>query len=377
MDWLDQNLDAYRIVAEMLIQLRDATQARLNEVYGSDWIRDGVPEGVFDRLVASKERERSIDWYESEYQELIDYAVFVDFLEIFEHNAEAFKKIRDLSPNPALLHARFQELEVMRAKLGRARPISETEFAFLSTFQLRLRDALVAQAEEPPPPAPVSPAEDPVPDDVDETPEQPPVSTQVTPPIEAAPSTQVTPPDNAVTPSVEDDGAADSSDDDEAPETLIEVEMEEDVEEEEQVEPRATAPPRRRAHTPGDPHPAGGRPEPAPRPSTIDVAIGEADTREILRELYNEITVTAEALWSEEPLEPSTVWKKVSASTWYEQNFSRLGLKSVSDFYEVISSVHEHMHDGISREEIQDLLKGYNFAQILLSLRDMFQKNNI
>jgi len=52
-------------------------------------------------------------------------------------------------------------------------------------------------------------------------------------------------------------------------------------------------------------------------------------------------------------------------------------LKPVSDFYEVISKVHERMREGISREEIQLFLKDSNFAQILLALRDMFQRNKV
>ena len=168
---------------------------------------------------------------------------------------------------------------------------------------------------------------------------------------------------------------AESSEDDAPTEALIEVEMEDEAEE--GVDPKTTAPPRRQAQTPGGPPPPRKQKAAPPKQSAIEIAIAEADTRAILRELYKEITVTAEALWSEEPLEPSTVWKKVVASPWYEQNFSRIGLKSVSDFYEVISNVHERLQEGLVREEIQSLLKGYNFAQILLSLRDMFQKNNI
>jgi len=150
MDWLDQNLDAYRIIAEMLGQLRGVIHKTLTAIYGNEWTVKGMPKTVFDRLVASKERERSIDWYESEYQELIDYAVFLDFLEIIENNPRAFPQFTGLAPNSSLLHARFLELDVMRAKLGRGRPISESELSFLSTFHLRLRSAAVAEVELPP-----------------------------------------------------------------------------------------------------------------------------------------------------------------------------------------------------------------------------------
>jgi hypothetical protein len=35
------------------------------------------------------------------------------------------------------------------------------------------------------------------------------------------------------------------------------------------------------------------------------------------------------------------------------------------------------MRQGIKKEELQEFLKDANFAQTLLALRDMFQKNHI
>ena len=58
MDWLDQNLDAYRIVSEMLGQLRAAVHEELVQLHGDDWHAKGLPQSVFDRLVERKERER-------------------------------------------------------------------------------------------------------------------------------------------------------------------------------------------------------------------------------------------------------------------------------------------------------------------------------
>ena len=56
---------------------------------------------------------------------------------------------------------------------------------------------------------------------------------------------------------------------------------------------------------------------------------------------------------------------------------TKLGLKPISDYYEIISKVDEKMRDGISKEDLQQYLKESNFAQILLALRDMFQRNAI
>jgi hypothetical protein len=148
MEWLEQNIDAYRIVSEILGELRLAVRQRLEQIHGEEWYKKGLPEGVFKRLIASKEREKSIDWYEGQYQEIMDYAVFADLLEILEHSPDLFPSFTSLAPSTALLNARFLELDVMRAKLGRARPISETELSFLGTFHLRFRKAAQEAKEE-------------------------------------------------------------------------------------------------------------------------------------------------------------------------------------------------------------------------------------
>ena len=164
MEWLEQNIDAYRIVSEILGQLRIAIREGLERLYGDEWYRDGLPEEVFERLVAAKEREKSIDWYEGQYQQFMDYATFPDLIQILEQNAEHFRGFVALAPSPALLHARFLELDVMRSKLGRARPISESELSFLGTFHLRFRKAmeetpLASDSDQPPAPKPQAASE--------------------------------------------------------------------------------------------------------------------------------------------------------------------------------------------------------------------------
>ena len=142
MEWLEQNIDAYRIVSEVLGLLRTAIREGLERLYGEEWYRKGLPQEVFDRLVAAKEREKSIDWYEDQYQEIMEYVTFPDLVEILQMNAKHFPEFIALAPSESLLNARFLELDVMRAKLGRARPISETELSFLGTFHIRFRKAV-------------------------------------------------------------------------------------------------------------------------------------------------------------------------------------------------------------------------------------------
>jgi hypothetical protein len=351
MDWLEQNIDAYRIIAEILNELREIFRERLEAMHGKTWYKTGLPEGLLDRLIASKEQEKAIDWYESEYQQIITYAVFPDLLEILEHNAEFFPQIKELAPTPALLHARFLELEVMRAKLGRARPISETELSFLGTFHLRYRKAVEElRAHEP---ATVAPAPRPTAVPASDAPPAAVNPTDAAEPESEAPSPQPVPPTE------------------EAPPAATEEITEAPRREAQTAEPAPSATP-----PDGEPETEEKHSTPAKEPG-FEEAIEAGASQVILRELYREVTAIAEGIWTKEVLPQAKAWDKVCVSSWYENNFSELGLRPLSDFYEIISKVDGRMRSGISKEELQGFLKDANFAQVLLALRDMFQRNHI
>jgi hypothetical protein len=358
MEWLEQNLDAYRIVAEILNDLRSMLRRELERIHGPQWFREGIPDTVLERLIASKEAERSIDWYESEYQQVIDYAVFPDLLEILEHNAEHFPTFMKLAPSGPLLHARFLELEVMRSKLGRTRPVSESELSFLSTFHLRFRKAIDALASGPdtqarPAPAPPTtepaPVEEPVevdpPSSDDAPPETEAVPDAVTHEPAAEPDPQPKPPSRPAT----REGSTPAS---EVPPPGAEDEPEIVVDEDEAPETPRT-------------------------PVTLTSALADNDSKTVLRELYREVTGIADGIWSSDVLPAPIVWDEVCTSDWYEKSFSPLGLKPLSDFYEIISKVDEKTTHGVARKEIQAYLKQSHFAQVLRALRDMFQRNGL
>jgi hypothetical protein len=123
---------------------------------------------------------------------------------------------------------------------------------------------------------------------------------------------------------------------------------------------------------------AAATPDPEPaRPASLEDAVKAGDAQVILRELYKEVTAIAEGIWTKDIPPPARVWEKVSVSDWYENGFSSLGLRPLSDFYDIIAKVDKKMRDGAKKEELQEFLKESNFAQTLLALRDMFQKNQI
>ena len=352
MTWIERNVDGYRAISEILNGLRTFLAERLLERHGDEWFRTALPDGLLDRLIAAKEDEKAVDWYENEYQQVMSYAVFSDLVAIVEHDPDLFPTLGELAPNRALLHARLVELEVVRGKISRARPISEPELVFLGTFLSRFRrllnelDENGAPAEKPVPPSDPVPAvagggdtteaDSPAPVSSPETAPEP---EQRSEPEQPSPAKETPPQRKASSPSVQS----------------------------------GTAPsmrPSRPATTP----PAEPKDVPQPE-SSLDTALETGDNRSVLRALYREVTSLAEGVWSGRLVAGTQVWDQVSASSWYEINFSRLGLKPLSDFYEIIAAVRRMLADGVSKVQIQDHLKEHNFAKILLSLRDMFQKS--
>jgi len=364
MDWLEQNIDAYRIVSEILGELRMIVRQRLEQIHGEEWYSEGLPEDVFKRLIAAKEREKSIDWYEGQYQEIMDYAVFADLLEILEHNPEAFPSFTGLAPSSALLNARFLELDVMRAKLGRARPISETELSPSPPEQPK-EEAEVAAPE---PEVTSEPKIEAVtrPEPVEEV--SPPAAASSRPKravqtdVETAATTRAA---RARAKETTDSEVAESTSgvEDDIPTNVLRGETA-DTEE-------ADAPPPDKPKGPVD------EISKTIGPKKLDEALSTNDHRTVLRELYREVTSIAEGVWSSEVTPASMVWDQVTASDWYERNFSRLGLQPLSVFYEVTAKVDKKVRAGAERKELQEFLKETNFAKTLLSLRDMFQANNI
>jgi len=371
MDWIDQNLDAYRVIAEILTDLRPLVRERIEHKHGKEWFRDGIPEEVFERLIRNKEQEASIDWYENRYQEVISYAVFPDLFEIIISNAGLFTPILKLAPSQSLLNTRFLELEVMRSKIGRARQVSESEINFLTSFHLRFRRA-VNELKELPVDA-STPLDDPsirkggVDDDAPRSSaengptgsadDRPPESEVVViEPKDAEPSPAPgRPPQRlaspAATDAAEDDGAAAAAEVEEAAETAPPPEEEAPAPEGEKVRETAAA--------------------------TVKRAMEKNDHAAVLREIYREVTGIAEVIWTTDEIPTNAIWDRVSTNPWYEKNFSKLELRPLSDFYELISQVRIRRKSGAAKAEIQSFLNDSKFATVLLGLRDMFQKNKI
>ncbi len=120
------------------------------------------------------------------------------------------------------------------------------------------------------------------------------------------------------------------------------------------------------------------QPKPRETPAaTVKRAMETNNDQAVLREVYREVTGIAEVIWTTEEIPTTSIWDRVSTNPWYEASFSRLELRPLSDFYELISQVRAKRKAGFSKAQIQSFLNDSKFATTLLALRDMFQKVQI
>jgi hypothetical protein len=369
MDWIEQNLDAYRVIAEILTDLRPLVRERIESKHGKEWFRDGIPDQVFERLIRNKEQEASIDWYENRYQEVIGYAVFPDLFEIIIANPTLFGPILKLAPSQSLLNTRFLELEVMRSKIGRARQVGETEINFLTSFHLRFRRAVEelkgnpAEATVPYELTVTAPMREEKPSSPPETTADEPSAPDVEPEIDA---------------DLEETKVADRPSDTSRPPQRLASSSAKTAQRKEETETVDVT--LDEAEQPANDVKTSTDDEPKTREtssSIIQRAMKENDDQAVLREVYREVTGIAEVIWTTEEIPTTAIWDRVSTNSWYEASFSRLELRPLSDFYDLISQVRAKRQAGVQKAEIQRFLNNSNFATTLLALRDMFQKNQI
>lgn len=346
MQWIETNLEAYRNLIELLVTMRTRLQEDLRASHGEQWFEGGIPEPVQERLALKKDREDTVAWYSSGGREFFDYVDFSDMIEILDGQAAGIELLAGVFPQQQILRARIMELQVLTQKLAHAHPVADEELSLLGNLRVRLNlpalqkerpssePAAVLRQESPvpPPPAPASeaafpPAEAPAPEPA-QPPAQPAVGTTAPtaqkPPVPSPKPVPVSIPTPA---------------------------------------PRAI--------------PRSEGPRSAPPTPSYDELLQALDRRQnpvILRALYAEIMAAAEAVWARGTSTSLKVWYAVRESPWYQDQFVPLGLKSVSDFYSIVEDMQATLGGSAPKDKVHGFLNSRAFAQVLLSLRELFQR---
>lgn len=329
---IDINLDAYRLAAECLFRIRQLMRETLKAAHGEDWAQEGIPEELYGHLNSRRIREASINWHLSDSADLLDYTGFTNIYDIIAANESLLGLFSSLAPDPNVLRIRFLELDTILNRIAYVRPVADTEVGFLVSFDERIRRLAAVPAAQRPAaakPAAVKSTQKrdskATPEPVPTEPKSPPVAPVKEKRADAAPVTEAPPPPAAEPPAATP----------------------------------GPAPQKPATEVQGDSH--------------LDEALMAGRDNVVLAALYREITSLADGLWTQAAPALAVTWERVRESDWYNDRFAKLGLKSVSDFYGLVEEARERLLGGTSRNELQEFLKERNFAQVLLSLRELFR----
>jgi len=311
---LERNFDAYRLCAESLVRLRSFLRQELGRGSGATDDSLPLPDDLRSFLLQRQVREQGIHWGIGESADLLDYAGFANLFDVIAAHEALAQRFSLLAADINLLRSRFLELDTVMNRVAFVRPVSDTELEFLAGFDDRLRRLLSTKPEQ--------------------------VEAPVTTPAPAPPQPRPEPASPGAGSSSRRVSTSGAKDD--------------------------TAP-RREAQKPASP-------PPPPRMDLEQILAAEDDTA-ILTALYQEITVVAEGLWAGGTPPLPRVFERVRESEWYRVHFVPLGLKPLSDFYDIAQDAKERLLSGVSRNQVQAFLEERNFAPLLMNLRDFFRRN--
>jgi hypothetical protein len=341
----DSNVEAYHIMAEILVTVRRIVHRGLEKAAGKTWYVDGCPPDVYERLVSRKENEVAIDRFDREYQELISFASLDDLAEIIEFNEDLAHLLEGIAPDGATIAERFRQLEVFRLKLDATVPLTEEDVETLLDYHKEFRQSLAQPKKKKP-----EPAEEPEP--VLEAIEEAEVTeTQVPGDL----GTQVTEPEELVAEDIvvdelgEDDVVADEASD--AFETAV---VDSDVIE---------APP------------ASGPPD----DSAVEAeqAMASEDDQGVLRVLHREIMSVAEHVLKGNIDQEFPVWKALKESGWFDIKQTTLAISQVEEFYSIADAIRTLTREKVPEAEIKAFVAESEVGKLLLKLGEMFKRQEL
>jgi hypothetical protein len=369
----DPNVEAYQILADLLVTIRRIIHRGLEKVSGDTWYLDGCPPGIFERLVERKERETAIDRFGGEYQELITFASLDDLAAIIEYNRDLAKLLGSLAPEGEPMIERLRAIEDLRLKLAASLPFDDEDHETLARYHREFRESLARRKRS-----------------ADESTPAAPPGTEKRSADESGP---------AAAPGVEkssaDEGngsAADAAAQLPAPEVAPPADpvkasefRTQAVTFEELSAVVGRARPGNGAAPPSAADPlapavdefrtATAAQQPAPEPpTTLDAerAMAADDDRQVLGVIHREVTALADAAFRQHFDAKHPVWDAVRSSGWYDLKKADLALAPLELFYGVVAKAAASQQSGADPAEVKTALNDAGFTKLLLSLREMF-----
>lgn len=334
----DFNIEAYGIMAEILVTVRRIVHRGLEKAAGKTWYLDGCPPGVYERLVARKENEVAIDRFDRDYQELISFASLDDLAEIVEYNDELAHLLEGIAPEDETMAERFRQLETLRLKLDATVPFAEEDLEKLTGFHQDFKQSLAkpkknAEKETAEAEPTAEPIEEAIPAAAGASRATPDFGTEVSDVDELGAEDVVTDePSDAFETAVVDSGVI------EAPE-------------------------------------AGG----AQDGSVLEVerAMASEDDGEVLRVLHREIMSVAEHVLKGDVDQEFPVWQTLRTGGWYDRKLDALALAPVEFFYAVAEEARSKHRAGKSQHEVEEYIQDAKVSKLLLALGETFKRHNL
>jgi hypothetical protein len=364
----EPTIEAYQILADLLVTIRRVIHRGLEKASGKTWYLDGCPPGLFEQLVERKEKEKAVDRFSGEYQELITFASLDDLAAIIEYNSDLAKLLESLEPQGAPMIERLREIEALRLKMAASVPFDEGDLEAIARYHSEFRDSLTrrkrAAAEGTPTPVPtpesMTGGEEPEPplgeDDADGAGarEKGPDCETVT--VERPPefSTQAATFEELVEVTGGSTAAAAPGSRTSGEEFLADIESSADL-----VSRFARAP------------------DSDSLVIEVELAMAEDDDRKVLRVLHTEVTAIAESAFRKVLDIGHPVWDAVRSSGWYDMKKADLALAPLELFYTVVARAAEVQFSGAGFEAVKSSLDDSEFSKLLLSLREMFLRQSL
>jgi hypothetical protein len=361
----DPTTEAYQILADLLVTIRRVIHRGLEKVSGKTWYLDGCPPGLFEQLVERKEKEKAIDRFSGEYQELITFASLDELAEIIEYNGDLSKLLASLEPEGSPMIDRLREIEALRLKMAASVPFDDGDLEAITRYHREFRDSLTRRKRAP---------------------------EEVTPPPEASEVEE----DVQEEPSRDDTTADDVEEAFDSNGELAAVGRAKDFNTqvatfEELVEfaggmkpvPEPDEPPNDDEFL-ADIESSADLPVLPPRGLDdadlvieVELAMAEDDNRRVLRVLHREVTGIAESAFRKILDIGHPVWDTVRSSGWYDMKKADLALTPLELFYTVVARAADVQRSGAGFEAVKASLDEAQFSKLLLSLREMFLRHNL